>query len=440
MAQQPQADPWEVEAAKMHAAPAGGSAAPAGNDASWKIWQQGGGDPSSTGGEGFLSSAADSSGLSTIGRAFMHPIDTANNISKAILPMGQSAEEYDSNPVVQGAKGIWANTRDNVAKGIDDYKKTGLSEETRRDFGRAVPVVGPALAKAQMQHDAGNDAGMAGTMTGLVGGALVPEVGVEGLRAAGPALERGGLGVVNHALEATPKIMKYGQNPARGAIEEGVVPALSKFSAERNLETATPAAGQRVSDAVHGTTRTIPKAAIANSVEQPIMDAGEIMSGFGGGKNTQPLNDLWASTEQPAPGASGPVYGPSAPPNVSAPDLWASVKNLDRNTRFNPDPEVEGVNEVRRDMRGGLRSNLEEAVPDLKPLSQRYGDLRAAEDSLSRSSGRGTPLSKMRDLATFPIETTAGAGMYRAGKAFQDIPNRFLPRNATPVFANREDK
>ena len=74
---------------------------------------------------------------------------------------------------------------------------------------------------------------------------------------------------------------------------------------------------------------------------------------------------------------------------VSSPtDVWQTIRNIDRNTRFNPDPEVEGVNEVRRDIRGGLRNNLEDAVPGLKPLSERYGDLRTADDALSLHSGQ----------------------------------------------------
>jgi hypothetical protein len=113
--------------------------------------------------QGFLSSAADSSGLSTLGSAIAHPVDAIKGIPSAI-------------------SGIVHNTTDNVKQGIADYKTSGLSETTRRDFGRAVPIVGPVLAKAQGQHDAGNDAGMAGTLAGFVGGSVAPEAALKGVK------------------------------------------------------------------------------------------------------------------------------------------------------------------------------------------------------------------------------------------------------------------
>ena len=47
--------------------------------------------------------------------------------------------------------------------------------KTRRDFGRAVPILGPALAQAQSQANAGNISGMAGTLAGTVAGFAAPE-------------------------------------------------------------------------------------------------------------------------------------------------------------------------------------------------------------------------------------------------------------------------
>lgn len=104
---------------------------------------------------GFFGSAWEATGLPSLPQAIMHPVDTA--------------------------KAIYHQTADNLKQGVEDYGKSGLSQTTRRDFGRAVPVVGPVLAKAQAQHDAGNDAGMAGTLTGFVGGMVAPEAVAEGV-------------------------------------------------------------------------------------------------------------------------------------------------------------------------------------------------------------------------------------------------------------------
>jgi hypothetical protein len=113
--------------------------------------------------QGFFSSALDSSGLSSLGSAIAHPIDTLKSLPSAV-------------------SGMIHNTTDNVSQGIADYKKSGLSNTTRRDFGRSVPVLGPVLARAQEQHDEGNNAGMAGTLTGFVGGMALPEAAIKGVR------------------------------------------------------------------------------------------------------------------------------------------------------------------------------------------------------------------------------------------------------------------
>jgi hypothetical protein len=120
---------------------------------------------------------------------------------------------------------------------------------------------------------------------------------------------------------------------------------------------------------------------------------------------------------------------------ATAPDVWNTIQNIDRNTRFNPDPEVEGVNEVRRDMRGGLRSNLEEAVPDLHDVSQRYSDLRTADDALSRTAGRGSPLKSFKDMFAFPAETAGGHALYKFGKAASGA--KASPFLWAPLAANK---
>jgi hypothetical protein len=100
----------------------------------------------------------------SIVRSAVNPYDQQGAFAKTVVPLVQ-------------------NTVDNVKQGISDYRKSGLSPTTRRDFGRAVPIAGPVLAKAQEQHDAGNDAGMAGTLTGFVGGAVAPEAALSGVKA-----------------------------------------------------------------------------------------------------------------------------------------------------------------------------------------------------------------------------------------------------------------
>jgi hypothetical protein len=118
---------------------------------------------------GFFSSVGESSGFNGLLGAIAHPYDTVKGIPGAIAGEGRR---------IAGELG----------QGVEDYKKNGLSETTRRDFGRAVPVIGPALAQAQAQHDAGNNLGMAGTLAGTIAGFAAPQ-------AAGKVLGTAGRGV-----------------------------------------------------------------------------------------------------------------------------------------------------------------------------------------------------------------------------------------------------
>lgn len=336
-------------------------------------------------------------GLHDLGRGFtetlagplIHPLDTIKGIGSTIGGMVTHPDQYDpENPINKMVGSI-----------VQDFQDNGAAS--------AIP------------HLAGQIGG--GAIGGEVAGPVLGAA-AKPLRTLGAATERGGLGVINHALEVTPKMMKYGQDPARGLVDEGLTPSMSRFSMGNKVDAALPQAGQRISTAVHGSPLTAPYGDVASSIEGPIHGAADTASGFGGGKSLEPLADLWTSTERTAPGASQPIYGGNVPhgTGVRAPDLWRSIQNLDRNTRFNPDPEVEGVNEVRRDIRGGLRNNLEDAVPGLKPLSQRYGDLATADEALSRTAGRGTPLKSFKDFFTFPAETAAGTAMVRGGRMLQN--------------------
>ena len=316
-----------------------------------------------------------------------HPL---KSIGGAVSSVGHALANNPGNPVGAGLDLV----RPMIESGVENYQQNG-----------------PAKAIPQML---GQGVGM--WATGEVGGGVAAPIARGIARTVAPTLERVGLGLGNDVLGAKgAKPFKYDANPARGAYEEGVLPAMSKHSAAMNLEKALPQVGQRISDKVMSG-GSAPSSDIAHSIEQPIQDAGNVMAGFGGGKPLDPVTNLWASMEEKAPNASTPIYGNSAPENVPAPDLWHSIRNLDKNTRFNPDPEVEGVNELRRDIRGGLRGNLEDAVPGLKPETQRYSDLKSAEGSLDRTMHGGMTLNKMLTIPMTPIESTAGAALYRSGK------------------------
>jgi hypothetical protein len=385
------------------------------------------------GGDWFAQNAPKSSAPSST-----DPSDTRNGLQRAFDSFAaprMASDEGTPHPfpraaenVARGAVGGFGAPFIHPLQTIKGMADIGNAATSGNALQMADALHIPEMVESVREHPAETAESAAGN---ALGGAALGEVLPRVIGPVAGAVERGGLELGNNALGARgPKPFKYGANPARGAFEEGVLPALSKHSAGMKLEHALPDAGQRISDAVMGSGSTVPAASIVNSIEKPIMDTGEVMSGFGGGKPLDPVTNLWASTEEKAPNASAPIYGPNAPANVAAPDLWHSIRNLDKNTRFNPDPEVEGVNELRRDMRGGLRGNLEDAVPGLKPLTQRYQDLSSAQEALERTMHSGTGLRRAMDVPMFPLESTVGRGMYEAGK-IGPLSHAFAP--AAPV-------
>ncbi len=516
------------------------------------------------------------------------------------------------------------------AKGLVTSVGHALADNAGSPIGAATDLMRPMAQKVASDYKQHGPirgtADLLGTGAGMWAGGELGGEAAKPLSAIGEATERGGLNLGNAALGARgPKLFKYGANPARGAYEEGVLPAISKHSASMKLANALPQAGERVSNAV-ASGGNIPLGDIARSIESPVNEARGIIEGPGGGnRSIEPIEALRESMKRRAPGASDPIYGPQAgtpftaeealqkmlrpstkllpapmeevplhsagayegrlsepvvlnqpdrpmlpalpqPRNISkeiplperygvepksspmafpaermpqknisgfgtdsgvagnlgrnyrelgsttrtipprltreaylsgsehpelsghipvsdgilrrfeelsnepaqgmgasqyigqipgemggpgqvqgvlrrpqvfgasdqpigladlrhpyatAPDVWRTIQNLDKNTRFNPDPEVEGVNELRRGIRGGLRGNLEEAVPGLKPISQRYADLKGAEEALDRTMHSGSGLSKMVKIPMFPIESGVGKAMFRGGQGMQ---------------------
>lgn len=113
--------------------------------------------------QGFFGSAADSSGLSSLGHAIMHPIDTAMGIPGAIADEAKRV----GGELKQVSR---AQQSGNVAAGISH----GVS---------AIPILGPIINKATDQYADKNYAGEMGTLTGLAAGVVAPEAIADGVRA-----------------------------------------------------------------------------------------------------------------------------------------------------------------------------------------------------------------------------------------------------------------
>ena len=344
-------------------------------------------------------------GLANVGR---HVMQAASPI---IHPVKTAMALKDANSQPFGIAGA-------MAKSIgDDYKAHGLVEGTEDLAG---DVLGGYLGGKAMEAPAN----------------------------VGAPMERIGYGAINDALGARgPKPFQYGHNPARGALDEGVVPAMTKQASSERVGPAMDRVGGDIATRIGSSQNTIPTRFLKDSIETPIAEKRAVMQGPGGNGATGPLDTMQQSMTTQAPKANTPIYGPGAnlgPGNIMPSDVWRTIHNIDENTRFNPDPEVEGMNEVRRSVRGGLSGNLKDAVPEVAQPMQTYGDLAGARDAIDRTIHSGQSLSKIMDLIKYPAETYGGAGLVRGGQALQKLNPRFLqtlgtaPGVAAPLLRQGE--
>lgn len=361
---------------------------------------------------------ADLDKVGPIGRAFANigrhvlqaasPIMHPNQTGQALFKQFQPGATFKDTPLYQMGSSI-----------VGDYKAHGPVEGTE-------DLAGDVLG-------------------GYLGGKLA-----EAPLKAGAPMERVGYGAINDALGARgPKPFQYGHNPARGALEEGVVPAMTKQASSARIGPAMDRVGGDIAGRVGSSPNRVLMDDIAQSVDKPLSETSAVMEGPGGGpgRSSAPLDELRAYMTHQAPGATQPIYRSPAPSlsapfdptapvhnapllqgtaDASASDLWHTIRNLDANTRFNPQPEIEGLNDVRRSIRGGLSGNLKDAVPEVAHPMQTYGDLAGAHDAIERTIHSGQSLSKIMDLIKYPAETYGGAGLVKGGRLLQSIDPRFL--------------
>jgi hypothetical protein len=332
---------------------------------------------------------------------------------------------------------------------------------------------GPALA---IPHMVGQGTGA--WATGELGGATAKPILSSIASKVAPIMERTGLKIGNSAVDSGLSSYAHGHNPARGLYDADVLPSLSPRSTMLKMENALPSFGERISGPIEASQAQIPLRSLADSIERPISSARGVANGPGiGGLPESTIDNIHASMFKKAPGASRPIYGPDAgipftpgeaadaisargrlalpPPTEDIPlvpspqprnprmrpmefpasgepsplldlrhpsatpsDVWKTIRNLDEKTRYrmNQPPEIENANELQGNIRGGLRGNLEEAVPEIREPSRIYGDMQASRPGLNRVMNRGASLRSLFDVPMYPLETTVGNGLYKAGR------------------------
>jgi hypothetical protein len=399
--------------------------------------------------KGFASSFADSSGLTAISPP--HLLDTI---------MGIPA----------GLKKMAADSVANVKQGVADYQKEGLSETTRRDFGRAVPIVGPALAQAQAQHDAGNNAGMAGTLAGTVAGLAAPEA-IKGIKPAaiaekvapavrtvGEAAEAAGNKLLNETVGSYNKDFNRGANPGRGYNETIGRPSLSMRSLAEKAEAVKDQTGEAIGKVIQDSAaknELIPINNVIEALQKPLKEQYDLERGPGGLGNTAPY-------ESYAQGFKDIIQKGVKNGGLTSQELFDLKKSIAKRAKWN-NTTPEGIMDVRQQQVGALGGLLTDAIPELKNLNRNYQDLVGLADraawraesgakpfgSLVREGAKATgavgaglthdPAALAAAGAIYAADTVPGrtaiaTGLYRAGKGLSSLADRFEGPAADPVI------
>jgi len=384
--------------------------------------------------QGFFGSALDSSGLTSLGHLLTSPKQTLKGIPQ------------DISDAIN-------NTTSNVRQGLKDFKQSGLSQTTRRDFGRAVPIIGPALATAQAQHDSGNNSGMAGTLAGTIAGLAAPSLlkgGLEAaaptLRATGDAAQDAGAGIMNRTAGSLKADFKRGANPGRAYLDAGGGPALSMQSLATKAADLKSAVGGKAASLRNAATSAgtvIPTDRVLDVLNPPIAKAVSLEMGPGGMNNVAPIQ-RYAESFTPALNDAKQAGG-------FTPDaLFRLKKGIADNTNWS-DPTQFSLKSVRQQQAGGLGGLLGDEVPGLKPLNSQYQGLsRFAARTQERANTNSVPLSGIAlktglsalgagtgeftghpilgaalGLATdsVPFKTALATGLYRGGRGLSAVPD-----------------
>lgn len=370
--------------------------------------------------KGFVSSFADSSGIS----ALAHPIDTILGLPAGIANM---------------AKQSYADAK----QGVADYQKEGLTEKTRRDFGRAVPIIGPALAQAQGQYDAGNGAGAAGTIAGTVVGLAAPEAlkaikpaavverSAPALRAAGESAQESAGAMVNRTAGMLKNDFKRGANGGRGYLAEGGGVATSMKDLARRAADAKEQVGQRIGDAykkADASGKIIPAQDVANAISGPMKDAWDIATGPGAPEGLKSSLEHHASTftETLQKGIDQGGFTPS--------QVWDLKQKLAKGTSWSDATQL-GMKQVRQQQVGALAGVLQDNIPELAQANQSYMDLtKLAGRAEERASTGSQPLTAHAwDIGSMVAAGTVGEGVHgglgaaaglAAAKLARSVPGR----------------
>lgn len=345
---------------------------------------------------------------SGIKNMFAHPFQTAESMGQPFVASG-------------AAPGGMYPTTAATTRPQDSQANAAVQNQAQGDQAQAAKFIGQNPA-----YTAGTVAGPALATAGLS----------KALKVGAPVLGEAMQGFAGDSLNSRMNIgtrdTLYGQNPGRGILNSGIGTS-TRNGLISKVAGAKEANGAMISNVINRADQNANAPQITPNqlkpfIEGPINSQRSVVQGPGNhvANAESPLDVAISKYTQPAPGATAPIYGPNAPSTILPTDLWKTIQNVDKNTRFNPQPEVETLNEVGRDIRGGLRGQLETVDPSIKPLSQNYSDLSSAQTALDRQGAPYYQPHGLRSLLadtvnSYPVRTAISSGLYKAGGALKAL-------------------
>lgn len=351
-----------------------------------------------------------------------HPLQTGAG-------MGQAFTASGVNP-----GGMYPTTAA-TGRQADSQANTAVQNDAQQDQAQQAKFIGQNPAYA-----VGSVAGPALVTAGLTKAIKV------GAPVLGDAMQGFAESNLNQKMNVGTRDTLYGQNPGRGILRSGIGTSTRNGLIEK-VAGAKDANGALISNAIqradaNANAPQITPQQLRPLIEGPIESQRSVVQGPGNhvANAETPLDVALSKYTQPAPGATTSIYGPNAPSTILPSDLWKTIQNVDRNTRFNPQPEVETLNEVGRDIRGGLRGHLETTDPSIKPSSQNYSDLSSAQTALERQGAPYYQPHGLRSLAadtinSYPVRTAISSGLYKTGGALKSLFGTPAMGSAGAVFS-----
>lgn len=380
--------------------------------------------------QGLLSSASDSSGLSTIGNALLHPIDMTKNIADVMV---NGAAASPDNPIIKGIGSQVESTVSNL-KDAGQYARERNLPGVITSGIHAIPGLGPTLEKSEDQWADKNYAGSIGTNAGFVGSLFGPKVLKEGAgKLLRPAAKAAAVGDVTRMIRPNTTDTSFGKAPAEGLLRQpGGIYASSKEALLEKSRGNLNKIGQQIGDTVKNAPQT--PIDISDAVVNPMDDALAKAA-------TNNERGLFSSLQETKKGLTSDLfYDPSTesieqrvgPKNLTAvtpTDLFDLKKRVGDSVRWTNQAFENDLNSAKGSVYGGLKEKLNQAVPEVAPLNKDYGDLRAGMSALERR----IPIENRNNAISLPdtVATAGGIASGHPGYALAGLAGKKLV-NATP--------